>query len=152
LLHCNRNFVVSQSLDLVGDTARNLQLVLRYLLGNLGSGTVGVNTARDKIYLAALRTEWPFLGWVPELVFHPVRMWRFDFASPVARVALEIEGGIWMQGRHNRGAGMIADMHKYNAAVGEGWKLIRVTPQMMEKEWPVVAGWIDKATGGLADV
>ncbi len=111
-----------------------------------------MSTARDTVYLAALQTEWPFLGWVAEYKFHKERQWRFDFASPVARVALEIEGAVWTQGRHSRGAGMTNDMRKYNAAVGDDWKLIRVTPQMMESEWPVVVGWIDKAVGGLRDV
>ena len=79
------------------------------------------NETRDKIYLAALRQEWPYLGWVPEHKFHPERKWRFDFAAPPAMVALEIEGGVWTRGRHSRGAGMIADMHKYNAAASRGW-------------------------------
>ena len=107
---------------------------------------------RNNIYLAALHQEWPFLGWTAEHEFHPERKWRFDFAASVAMVALEVEGGAWSHGRHTRGLGFISDMRKYNAAVGMGWRLIRVTPQMMENEWPQVVKWIDKAAGGLADV
>ena len=110
------------------------------------------NETRDKIYLAALRQEWPYLGWVPEHRFHPGRKWRFDFAAPCAMVALEIEGGVWTRGRHSRGPGMIADMHKYNNATSRGWSVIRVTPQMMESEWPSVVGWISGAVGEFDDI
>jgi hypothetical protein len=110
------------------------------------------NEARDKIYLAALRQEWPFLGWIPEHKFHPERRWRFDFAAPGAMVALEIEGGVWVRGRHSRGAGMIADMHKYNAAVSLGWSVIRVTPQMFEGEWVHLVGWLSRCVGEFGDV
>ena len=64
-----------------------------------------------------------------EYQFHPERKWRFDFAWPEQKVALEVEGGSWMAGRHSRGAGFNADMEKYNAAVLAGWKVLRVTPQ-----------------------
>ena len=110
------------------------------------------NETRDKIYLAALRQEWPYLGWWTEYKFHPERKWRFDFAARRAMVALEIEGGVWTRGRHSRGAGMIEDMRKYNAATSRGWSVLRVTPQMMESEWPSVVGWISGAVGEFDDI
>jgi len=55
------------------------------------------------------------------------RAWAFDFAWPIERVAVEIEGGIWSGGRHSRGAGMIADADKYNHAALDGWLLLRYT-------------------------
>ena len=109
------------------------------------------NEARDKIYMAALRQEWPCVDWVAEHKFHPVRRWRFDFAAPAAMVAIEIEGGVWTRGRHSRGVGMVADMQKYNSAAAIGWSVIRVTPAMMEKEFPQVVLWIEGCLGGLAD-
>ena len=36
--------------------------------------------------------------WEPEYRFHPVRRWRFDFANPEYKVAIEFEGGIWAAG------------------------------------------------------
>jgi|15BtaG_2_1085339.scaffolds.fasta_scaffold07030_5 hypothetical protein len=108
---------------------------------------------RDAIFLAALQTEWPFFGWMQEYKFHPERQWRFDFASTVAMIALEIEGGVYVQGRHSRGAGMEEDMRKYNAAAGLGWKVIRATPQMFQREFKSsICKWIDDAAGGLSDV
>lgn len=62
----------------------------------------------------------------PEYRFHPVRQWRIDFAWPSLKLAVEIEGGIWTRGRHTRGAGVKADMEKYNVlSAVMGWRLLR---------------------------
>ena len=63
--------------------------------------------------------------------FHDSRKWRFDYAWPDAKIALEVEGGIWTQGRHSRGAGMQGDMEKYNTAAALGWRIIRTTPRAL---------------------
>lgn len=67
-----------------------------------------------------------------EVRFHPTRKWRFDFAWPNQRVAAEVEGGIYVQGRHSRGPEMEKDMEKYNAATALGWKLFRFSNHMVE--------------------
>ena len=64
---------------------------------------------------------------VQEFKFNPDRRWRFDFAWPEQKVAVEIEGGVWSGGRHTRGAGFIGDCEKYNAAVLSGWRIFRFT-------------------------
>lgn len=68
---------------------------------------------------------------VPDYRFAPPRRWRFDYAWPALRLALEIEGGIWTDGRHVRGRGYERDCEKYNAAALAGWRVLRVTPRMM---------------------
>ncbi|BBU05363.1 hypothetical protein [Aeromonas veronii] len=40
-----------------------------------------------------------------ELLFHPKRKWRFDYAWPTRMIALEVHGGIHSGGRHTRGGG-----------------------------------------------
>lgn len=65
---------------------------------------------------------------VAEYRFHPPRMWRFDYAIPSHRIAIEVEGGVWTNGRHIRGTGFLNDMEKYNQAVLDGWRLLRCTP------------------------
>lgn len=70
---------------------------------------------------------------VPEFKFHSSRKWRFDYAIPEIKIAIECEGGIWTRGRHTRGKGYKADMEKYNAAVELGWKLLRFTPDELLK-------------------
>lgn len=57
--------------------------------------------------------------------FHPKRKWRFDFADVHNRIAIEVEGGIWKQGRHNRAQGYRNDTIKYNSAVVLGWRVLR---------------------------
>lgn len=56
------------------------------------------------------------------------RKWRFDYAYPKQKIAIEIEGGVWMGGRHTRGSGFVKDMVKYNNATMLGWRLLRYTP------------------------
>lgn len=58
--------------------------------------------------------------------FHPERRWRFDFAWPGDKLAVEVEGGIFVHGRHSRGAGILGDIEKANAATIMGWRIIRV--------------------------
>lgn len=69
----------------------------------------------------------------PEYRFHPVRRWRFDFAVPEHMLAIEVEGGSYVQGRHTRGKGFAADMEKYNTATLMGWSVLRYTPQQVDK-------------------
>ena len=79
--------------------------------------------------LALLRADHPDA--VAEHRFHPTRKWRFDYAIPSAKVAVEIDGGVWTGGRHSRGAGQIKDMEKLNAAAIYGWRVLRFTPQQL---------------------
>lgn len=86
------------------------------------------------------------------------RRWRFDFAWPALRIALEVEGGthgrlvvvdrghelrkgvgvplapgtrLRLGGRHQTGAGFEGDVEKYNRAAILGWLVLRTTtPQI----------------------
>jgi very-short-patch-repair endonuclease len=71
---------------------------------------------------------------VAELRFAPPRRWRFDRAWPDMHVAVELEGGIWTNGRHNRPQGYQKDMEKYNAATVEGWAILRFSADMLEND------------------
>ncbi len=73
---------------------------------------------------------------VKEWSFCDDRRWRFDFAllpvSPAVisryKIGIEIEGGVFTQGRHTRGAGFVKDLEKYNFATLLGWRILRFTP------------------------
>ena len=68
---------------------------------------------------------------VPEYRFHAARKWRADYAWPLRLVIVEIDGGVWTQGRHTRGAGVIADQRKLNAAALLGYRVLRYTPDRL---------------------
>ena len=66
-----------------------------------------------------------------EYVFAPPRKWRFDFAILSEKLAIEVDGGIWSNGRHSRGTGYENDCRKLSEAATLGWRIIRVSPAMV---------------------
>lgn len=60
------------------------------------------------------------------------RRWRVDFCFvPTAKLVVEIEGGTWTNGRHNRGSGYQRDLEKYNRLARMGFVVLRYTTQMV---------------------
>lgn len=84
----------------------------------------------------------------PEHQFHETRKWRIDVALVDPKIAVEIDGGAWTQGRHGRGAGIEKDNEKYAALAIAGWRLIRCTPGQVKKG--VVIAWIRQALAAEA--
>jgi very-short-patch-repair endonuclease len=68
-----------------------------------------------------------------EYRFDPERRWRFDFAWPSLKIAVEVEGGVWIRGRHIRPLGYLADLEKYNRAVVLGWRVLRYAPNQLRQ-------------------
>ncbi|APS51736.1 hypothetical protein AVI51_13345 [Piscirickettsia salmonis] len=68
-----------------------------------------------------------------EYRFHKTRKWRFDFAWPDLKIAVEVEGGTYSQGRHTRGKGFEADCEKYNTATESGWLVFRYSTQQVSQ-------------------
>lgn len=65
-----------------------------------------------------------------EVQFHPTRKWRADLLWRTPRkLIVEVEGGVFIQGRHSRGAGMEQDILKYAEALLLGFPVLRVTPR-----------------------
>ncbi len=64
-----------------------------------------------------------------EFRFHPLRKWRMDMAWIAQRVYLECDGGLWINGGHNRGAQMKKDWEKMNTASGMGWRILKCEPK-----------------------
>ncbi len=74
-----------------------------------------------------------------EYRFHPDRKWRFDFAWPDSRLAVEIEGLTRGGGRHQRMTGYTSDCEKYREAVRLGWRVLRYTSiEMQERPAQIV--------------
>ena len=66
--------------------------------------------------------------------FCSTRKWTADFAWIKKRIILEIEGGIWTNGRHVRGGGFEKDCEKYNWATLHGWKVFRVPTDWVKSD------------------
>jgi very-short-patch-repair endonuclease len=75
------------------------------------------------------------------------RKWRFDYAwfrydgvihadfvtmAPVQNIALEVDGAVWVNGRHTRGSGYEKDLEKINTATLMGWRVFRVSTGMVK--------------------
>ena len=59
-----------------------------------------------------------------EYRFHDKRRFRFDFAFPELKLAIEIHGGEWVRGRHMRAPGFLRDCDKMNLAIICGWRVL----------------------------
>lgn len=68
---------------------------------------------------------------VKEHRFYQPRKWRFDYALPRYKIAVEVEGGVWTAGRHIRPQGFLGDIEKYNTATLLGWRVFRTTPDKL---------------------
>ncbi|ODN41053.1 hypothetical protein BGC07_18500 [Piscirickettsia litoralis] len=69
-----------------------------------------------------------------EYQFHDSRKWRFDFAWPEQKIAVEVEGGTYAKrtkSRHTTGVGFDGDCEKYNAAAENGWRVFRYSTKQV---------------------
>lgn len=73
-----------------------------------------------------------------ELRFAPPRRWRLDVAWEAEKVALDIQGGIYVAGRHTRGAALEKEHEKLNRAAALGWRVLFTAPRKLSEHWPSV--------------
>ena len=78
-------------------------------------------------------------GWglVKEYKFDDKRKFRFDFyvESNGLKVAIELEGGVFIRGRHLRPGGFLRDMEKYNLAASKGILVFRIPSHDISHKW-----------------
>ena len=69
---------------------------------------------------------------IAEYQFAAPRRWRFDWAFIDQKVAVEVDGGVWLKfgGRH----GSDKDREKTNCAAAMGWRVFRYSPAMIEAD------------------
>jgi very-short-patch-repair endonuclease len=78
-----------------------------------------------------------------EFRFHKERKFLFDFAYPINKIAIEVDGGTYgfkckktgkfiYSGRHTRGKGFYNDCIKMNLATIDGWKVLRGDSKMVK--------------------
>lgn len=87
----------------------------------------GPQTPKNDFFTTLCRSDLK-VECIKEHRFHPIRKWRFDYAIPEFKIAIEIDGGVWTQGRHTRPQGYLNDMEKFNVAAAMGWVVLKFTP------------------------
>ena len=70
------------------------------------------DTGNERLLCDILNEAYPG-QWVREYLGIEGRKFKFDVANPGKLVAIEIEGGIYTYGRHNRPLGYINDKEPY---------------------------------------
>ena len=58
--------------------------------------------------------------------------WRADFCWPDMKLLVEVEGGGYSYGRHNRPTGFAADLVKYQAAMRMGYNVYRCDGELVK--------------------
>lgn len=72
------------------------------------------------------------IGYEQEYQFNENRKWRADFHITGTKILIEVEGGIWSNGRHTRGKGYMGDMEKYNSATELGYSVFRYSTEQVK--------------------
>lgn len=67
------------------------------------------------------------LEYEKEFVFAKPRRFRFDYAIPSIKLAIEYEGIVSGKSRHTSITGYTNDTNKYNLATKNGWSVLRYT-------------------------
>jgi very-short-patch-repair endonuclease len=71
-----------------------------------------------------------------EYRFAPPRRYRWDFCHPESKVAIEIQGGIFMKkSGHNTGSGVTKDYKKACLAAAKGWKIFYLSSSMITENY-----------------
>lgn len=97
--------------------------------------------AQNNFFIRLVKMELSIDVW-PEFFFSLDRQFRIDYAIPVdssgrpVKIAIEVEGGIWMRGNsgHSSGTGIKRDMEKSNHLHEHGWRLLRFQPIEIKNE------------------
>jgi very-short-patch-repair endonuclease len=87
-------------------------------------------TSKAEECLAAALDAQPLPGWdlTREFQFDRARKWKFDFAFPSQRLAIEVDGQ-----RHRTFKGQRTDSEKMNEALRRGWRVLRLPADRVSK-------------------
>jgi len=85
------------------------------------------------LLLWALHRDGTIPSYLEEHTFSNKRKFRFDWAIPELKIAIEYEGVFSGKSRHTTISGYTNDCEKYNLAQIEGWKVLRYTAKNYKK-------------------
>ena len=99
-------------------------------------------------HLLEVQLEQAGISFEREYVFAPPRRWRADFVIDHYRYApllVEIDGGTWSLGRHNRPSSIAKEYEKGAAAAILGYRVIHATTEQVMDG--TALQWIKQALG-----
>ncbi len=80
--------------------------------------------------------RYPSIDLHSEYRFIPPRRYRWDFCHLESRVAIEIQGGVWMtRSGHSGGTGLVKDYEKLCLAAAHGWRVFLLADSMINDEY-----------------
>jgi hypothetical protein len=90
-------------------------------------------------------STYPAIDLHSEYRFSPPRRYRWDFCHLESKVAIEIQGGVWMaKSGHSGGTGLVKDYEKLCLAASQGWRVFLLADAMITGEWlGMIASAID---------
>lgn len=89
----------------------------------------------EKKFIDLWIVRFPDLYLHQEVTLIPKRKYRFDFVHMPSKICVEINGGIWNNGRHSRGSGLVKEYEKYNLAQLQGYKVFVLASNMINSKW-----------------
>ena len=95
--------------------------------------------------LAALLRKAKLTGWKRQYKYVTNRRFSADFAFPLEKLIVEVDGGIYTRRAHGSVTGIIADMNRSNLAAQNGFRVMRFTPQEILKDPEGVINQIKEA-------
>ena len=75
---------------------------------------------------------------VDEVTGRALRRWRADLAWPADRLLLEVDGSVFVGGRHGGARSAHRDLEKRNAQTLLGWRTLHVTPTDVTRGMAIV--------------
>lgn len=87
-----------------------------------------------ELELASLLRKSKITGWKKQYAYVPGRKFQADFAFPVQKLIVEVDGGIYTRRAHGSVGGIIADMKRTNYAAMHGWRVMRFRPDEISKQ------------------
>lgn len=104
----------------------------------------GVESQLELLLLNRLERSGLPLG-EPQVRGIPGRQFAFDRAWPDQRVAVDVQGAIYVKGGHSTGVGIERDTEKACLAALAGWRYLPVTEKQIKSGQAV--DWIARALG-----
>jgi hypothetical protein len=81
-------------------------------------------------------SRYPDIDLHSEYRFSPPRRYRWDFCHLESKVAIEIQGGVWMgKSGHSGGTGLVKDYEKLCLAAASGWRVFLLAESMITDEY-----------------